>query len=223
MSCRIAMLLIVLAAGCSQQAGDNSASSSEDSINFGSEGNNQNQSPGPEFETVAYENREFGYTIYLPKEWEEIAADNLAERSKAASSSGANVEYIAGYQVVRSGGYATADILVRRLPERAMPKSKLESFRDLILSSGNEINEKLSGGSEAVAKVEMGVPILEETTGIVWVRYSLEGIDGMQIEGLTAHYYVDGYILQFISGTAAKFLDEEGPALEHILRTISTH
>ena len=65
--------------------------------------------------------------------------------------------------------------------------------------------------------------MLEEETGIVWLKFQLDGLEGERVEGLMAHYYTDGHILQFGAGTTVIRGQEDWPVLERILRSVKIH
>jgi hypothetical protein len=165
-------------------------------------------------------NDECGFAIALPEGWGPIPSDALKSQGEAVSGPNLKIDYIAGYQIVEKEPFVHPFILVRRLPEAVMPRSQVTSAQNLFGKRGDEIAKYVQKESGLQLNLEVGTPVLESETGIVWLKIQLDGIDGERVEGLMAHYYVDGSILQFNAGTTAERATEDWPMLEGILRTI---
>ena len=218
---------MLFAIGCSQQDDTTERSYVENSDAVTSAPAEAQEAPIPEFDTDSatelHENVEHGFSIRLPAGWGPVSKDALAAQSEAVSGPNVKIDYIAGYQVLSNDLFVHPFILVRQLPENVMPKEKIQSARQLFRDSSDQIARRAEHNAGLQLNTDIGVPVLEEETGIVWLKFQLDGVDGQRVEGLMAHYYADGHILQFNAGTTAIRGKEDWPVLERILRTIIIH
>lgn len=220
---RMAVLLTLFTIGCSQQSDRLELSYVENPAAETTESDISNSVDTPDFETQLHEDSLHGYSIHLPTGWGPISKDALAAQSAAVSGPQLKVEYVAGYQVVSNDLFVHPYILVCQLSEDVMPKEKLKSVRRLFQENGGDITRHAEENAGLQLNAEVGVPVLEQDTGIVWLKFQLDGPDGGRVEGLMAHYYVDGKILQFTAGTTKARSKEDWPVLESVLRTIKIH
>ncbi|QDU28451.1 hypothetical protein ETAA8_35510 [Anatilimnocola aggregata] len=204
----LAVLLVLCTLGCSQQSDKAELSYTEKTA------------VAPTLEGELHQNGEHGFSIRLPKSWGPISQDDLARQGAAVSGPELKIEYIAGYQVLTNDLFVHPFILVRKLPADAMPKEKIKAVRQLYRDSGEQIARLAEQNAGLQLNTEVGVPVLDEETGIVWLKFQLDGVDGQRVEGLMAHHYADGHILQFIAGTTTIRGKEDWPVLERTLRTI---
>ncbi|WP_425618877.1 hypothetical protein NA78x_002596 [Anatilimnocola sp. NA78] len=209
---KLAVLLLLCTIGCSRQ-------DAESELSFAK----KLPTASPPLGSELHENSEDGFSIYLPAGWGAISDEALAAQGAAVSGPEVTIEYLAGYQVVSNDLFVHPFVLVRKLPDTAMPREKIKAAQQLMLQSGNEIAQRVEQNSGLQLNMELGVPVLEKETGIVWLKFQLDGTDAQRVEGIMAHYYVDGHILQFIAGTTKARAQEDWTVLEQILRTIQIH
>lgn len=172
-----------------------------------------------------HHNAEYGFSILLPRGWGPIAADALQEQSEAISGPDRKISYVAGYQVTDNDLFLHPLVLVRRVPTSAMPKHSIQSIRRLYAKSGDELAQRAESevglaDSDYELDLKLGVPALEEETGIVWLKAQLNSVDGDRVEALVANYYVGDHILQFNAGTTTDRGEVDWPVLEQMLRAI---
>jgi hypothetical protein len=227
MTRKFSVWLILFTIGCSQQNDPSERSHVENSGAVASKPFTLQKTSTPEvgIKSVAipHKNEGYGFSIHLPEGWGPVSKDALAAQGAAVSGPNLKIDYIAGYQVLSNDLFVHPFILVRRLPENVMPKKKINSARQLFQRSGSEIARRAEQAAGQRVNMNVGVPVLEEETGIVWLKIQMDGVDGQRVEGLMAHYYVDGHILQFGAGTTEVRGKEDWPVLERILRTITIH
>lgn len=160
------------------------------------------------------------YTIVVPKDWGPISPDALAAQGKAVSGPNMKIDYIAGYQVLAADLFVHPFILVRKLPARLMPKHKIRAAQALFEASGSAMAKEAAKQSGLNVSMTVGVPVLDEATGIVWLKSELDGPEGLKVEGLAAHYYVGDSIFQFNAGTISTQSAEDWPILRRIVSTV---
>jgi len=160
------------------------------------------------------------YAIVVPKDWGPISPDALAAQGKAVSGPKMKIDYIAGYQVLAADLFVHPFILVRKLPARLMPKDKIKAAQDLFEASGSAMAKEAAKQSDINTSMTVGVPVLDEATGIVWLKSELDGPEGLKVEGLAAHYYVGDSIFQFNAGTISTRSTEDWPILKQIVSTV---
>ncbi len=222
-----AVWLVLVTIGCSQQNGTNERSYVEHPRAVTSETLNPQETATRDLDAyragILHQNDEYGFSILLPEGWGPVSSEALAAQGAAVSGPNLKIDYIAGYQVLSNDLFVHPFILVRRLAESSMPREKLYSVRQLFESSGDEIARRAEQEAGLRLNTDFGVPVLEEETGVVWLKFQLDGLEGQRVEGLMAHYYAHGDILQFSAGTTTIRGKEDWPVLERILRTIKIH
>lgn len=224
MKCRMALLSLLLMAGCSQHNNEGDISYVENARVTPPAPDKLNSAPSAAGDALTtqnwHENQEHGFSVNLPAGWGPIADDALAAQSEAVSGPNLKINYLAGYQVIDNELFVHPYILVRRLPESVMPKEKVSATADLFRESPDKIADLAEQESGLNLNLNFGVPVLEEETGIVWLKAQMDGADGQRVEGLVANYYVDGQIMQFMAGTTVARGKQDWPELERVLRTI---
>jgi hypothetical protein len=127
------------------------------------------------------------------------------------------INYVAGYQVQENEDFDHPLILVRRMPESTLPKSEIKEFAEFLETNKEGVEESTQVRTGLKLNLDFGVPVLERKTGIVWLKFQMDGLEGKRVEGLLAHYYVDGSILQFGAATTVERSAIDWPVLEQIL------
>lgn len=176
--------------------------------------------PQTAFEWTAIEHATKEFTVMVPEMWGPISPEALAAQSKAVSGPELQIDYIAGYQISAADPLTHPLILVRKLPARLMPKNRMKAAQNLFERSGDAVAREVERRTGQNLGLKAGVPVLEESSGIVWLKAEMKGLDGEQAEGLLAHHYVGDNIFQFIAGTTSSRASEDWPVLKRIISTV---
>ena len=176
--------------------------------------------PQAAFEWTAIEHASKEFTVIVPEIWGPISPEALAAQSKAVSGPDLQIDYIAGYQISAAAPLTHPLILVRKLPARLMPKNRIKAAQNLFERSGDAVAREVERRTGQNLDLKAGVPVLEESSGIVWLKAEMKGLDGEQAEGLLAHHYVGDSIFQFIAGTTSSRASEDWPVLKRIISTV---
>ncbi len=169
----------------------------------------------------AFDNDEFGYSIYLPDRWLEYSKSDLIDISETDSTPKIKVSYVGGYCFFETNSDDVDYIMVNRLSAKKFPREDFETLKTMILDSKSTLVNDMS----MLAKTEMslGVPFFEKETGIIWLAIQAENEDGGTTERLTANIYSGDDLLQFMATTTQERAESVWPILERILRTIEIH
>lgn len=169
----------------------------------------------------AFDNDEFGYSIYLPDRWLEYSKSDLIEISETDSTPKIKVNYVGGYCFFETDSDDADFILVNRLSAKVFPRENFETLKTMLTDSESKLADNVS--KFAKTKMSIGVPFFEKETGIIWLAIQAENEDGGITERLTANIYSGDDLLQFMATTTQERAEFAWPILQRILRTIEIH
>ncbi len=146
---KLAVLLLLCTIGCSRQAAESEPYAKK------------LPAASPPLGSELHENAEDGFSIYLPAGWGAISDEALAAQGAAVSGPEVTIEYLAGYQILSNDLFVHPFVLVRKLPNTAMPREKIKAAQQLMLQSGDEIAQRVEQNSGLQLNMELGVPVLD--------------------------------------------------------------